>query len=400
MRVNLKTFLFFAPILLCGITSAALAMEDFDNRLELKITRHSPLLKFRLPDETEVHINGANQVWVKTVYQGYPATPWQDYASSNKFNFRINVQVGTSDSLELLIPKGINPFSFFEGSEIAVDSVNAWVKEKNGPGYYATPFDTFAKKIGLPNAKATLVDPLPVDDITQLPLNEAITARRFTPRDIEEIVLRNPGMIDRAQHGFKGKTFLFYNVSGENYACLFYALQVPRETLISAIIEAAQRDDAMGIEIRNVLRTPVLENLGLAEEAFNPMSHITKGEAVDFLEPFKQDGVFAPYEVALAYGILHNKQVFVWQYQTNKEVSLLGYNENPFPESIHLGYYPRHFQRLVLEEDTPEVAFNKALSLLIEHRASNRELSSFITENEKERLKKRVDDSPNSPFEL
>jgi len=160
MHINLKNLLPFASILLCGATSAGLAMEvpareDF---VELKITRHNPLLIVSLPDKTEVHVNSANQVWVKTPQQRYPATPWLEYAAANKFQFRVSVLSGNSDSVELLIPRGSKPFSFFEGSEIAVDHVSAWVKETNGPGYYATPFVKFAEKIGLPTPKATLVD--------------------------------------------------------------------------------------------------------------------------------------------------------------------------------------------------------------------------------------------------
>jgi hypothetical protein len=133
-----------------------------ESSVELHITRHSPLLVFSLPDKTEVHVNNGNQVWVKTATQGYPATPWENYASANKFNFRVNVRQGDADSLELRIPRGSKAFSFFAESEVAVDHTSTWVKEKNGPGYYATSFDDFAKKIGLPNAKAILADVRPV----------------------------------------------------------------------------------------------------------------------------------------------------------------------------------------------------------------------------------------------
>jgi uncharacterized protein (TIGR02452 family) len=66
---------------------------------------------------------------------------------------------GGSDSVALLIPRGIKPFSFPGGAEIAVDSQGAWVKEKDGPGYYATSFDAFARKINLINTTAVLVEP-------------------------------------------------------------------------------------------------------------------------------------------------------------------------------------------------------------------------------------------------
>jgi len=158
MRVSLKNFLSYISILL-GTASASLAMEVADqDSVELHFIRHSPLFKFSLPDKSEVHVNSGNQVWVKTAEQSYPATPWETYASANKFHFKVNVRQGNSDSMELLIPRGSKPFSFFAESEVAVDHASTWVKEKNGPGFYATPFDKFAQAIGLPNAKAVLVD--------------------------------------------------------------------------------------------------------------------------------------------------------------------------------------------------------------------------------------------------
>jgi hypothetical protein len=125
-------------------------LKTKEHPIELKITRHSSLFKFSLPDGSEVHVNSSNQVWLQTKEQSYPATTWQDYASAHRLNFRIKVVEGNSDSVELLVPRGTKPFSFFGESEVAVDSKGAWVKEKNGPGYYATSFEAFAKKTSLP----------------------------------------------------------------------------------------------------------------------------------------------------------------------------------------------------------------------------------------------------------
>jgi|GEM_PF-6305580 len=133
-------------------------VAQLESSVELRITRHSSLLVFSLPDKTEVHVNNGNQIWVKAANQGYPSTPWERYASAHNFGFRVIVLPGDTDSLDLRIPKGSTPFPFFAGSEVAVNNTSTWVKEKDGPGYYTTSFDKFATKIGLPNAKATLVD--------------------------------------------------------------------------------------------------------------------------------------------------------------------------------------------------------------------------------------------------
>lgn|GEM_PF-2195022 len=137
----------------------AVVVERAPSPVELKLTRYSPLFKFSLPDGSEVHVNSANRVWIKTAEQAYPATRWEDYAYKNKLNFWPTVVPGASNSIELRIPRGGNPFIFPGGAEIAVDNVGAWVKEKNGPGYYATPFATFAQRIGLLATTSTLIAP-------------------------------------------------------------------------------------------------------------------------------------------------------------------------------------------------------------------------------------------------
>jgi hypothetical protein len=164
-------------------------VDPLESSVELHITRHSPLLKFSLPDKTEVHVNSGNQVWVKTPDQGYPATSWESYASANKFNFRVNVRQGSSDSLELLIPRGSKPFSFFAESEVAVDHASTWVKEKNGPGYYGTPFDKFAQTIGLPNAKATFAEVRSASMQVMIPPQPAPVLNPVTPPPAPTLLL-------------------------------------------------------------------------------------------------------------------------------------------------------------------------------------------------------------------
>jgi hypothetical protein len=159
-------------------------VEPLESSVELRITRHSSLFKFSLPDKSEVHVNSGNQVWVKTPDQGYPATPWESYASANKFNFRVNVCQGDSDSLELRIPRGAKPFSFLDGSEVAVDHTSTWVKERNGPGFYATPFDKFAQKIGLPNAKAAFADVISASMQVTAPSQPAPALKPVTPTSV------------------------------------------------------------------------------------------------------------------------------------------------------------------------------------------------------------------------
>lgn len=235
-------------------------------------------------------------------------------------------------------------------------------------------------------------------DIDQLPLAEDATHRRFRVRALEGRALTHPAHTDREQHALRGKTFLNYNVSAGQFACLFHAVQKPRQSLIPALIEAAQKDDEQGIKIRAILRIPTLENLGRAQDALNPLIQVTKLQVCDFLRPFSQNGVFTPYEVALAHGVLHRKKVFVWQHQAHKEVALLGCNTDNYPEHLHIGYYPGHFQRLVLE-DAPDLAFNKAKSLLIERRVGT-PFSSFLTENELARLRMRLTPKPQAQIPL
>jgi len=238
-----------------------------------------------------------------------------------------------------------------------------------------------------------LITQLCADDLDQLPFNEDVIARRFRVRNLEGRALTHPGQSDLEQGALRGKTFLNYDVSAGQYACLFHAVQQPRQSLISALIEAAQKEDEQGIKIRTILRAPTLESLRRAADAFNPLIQVAKHQVCHFLRPFSQNGVFTPYEVALAYGVLHRKKVFVWQHQANKEIALLGCNADNYPEHLHIGYYPRHFQRLVLES-APDLDFNKAKSLLIEKRVGT-PLSSFLTDNELARLRAKYMPKPN-----
>lgn len=233
-----------------------------------------------------------------------------------------------------------------------------------------------------------------------------LARRRYTVKEIAEEDLKakpNDKNYITVQ-SFKGRTFLRYNVSGRNCACLFNSIQQERAPLIGRLIQAVESDHPNANQIIAHLRPGIYDKLAKEERLDytrldNPNDKITKEEVRTFLMPFANDNEFTPYDVALAYGALEGMKVHIWQDPNPGDVAhkltLNGYTMGDFPKHLHIYYglnsrlqrqgIPRaqgfeHFERLVLEGE-PDVEYEKAKSLWIQKRIGTGR-SSLLTNEE------------------
>lgn len=186
--------------------------------------------------------------------------------------------------------------------------------------------------------------------------------RIYKVKPLEGAALVNPDENDKTQEKFKNKTFSRFSVRGDGN-CLFYALQAKRSALIPQIHQAGLGNSDLAKKIRNAFRNGVFDELN----DYSDLSRqITEEEFTNFLKSFEKDGKDAPFDVALAYGLLAKKNVYVWQFQENKELSLRGATiDQSYHDYIHIGYIPDHYERLVLEGNA-DTQSNKEISYQIE----------------------------------
>ncbi len=212
------------------------------------------------------------------------------------------------------------------------------------------------------------------------PLSQNDNKRRFIVQPIDG---NQPGQVDIIQNTYLGRALMRYNVKGDG-DCLFYALQQTRAQVIADLIDKVFIPSPKALQIRDILRPAILEDLDRAADAVDPTINVTDDEVRKFLEKFKIVGRWAPYEIAIAHGVSQNKNVFVWNFLPHNQLTLRGVSSTNQPETLHVGFSTSHYQQLVLEGEANTQA-QQAISYLVEKRKRKRTGSKrlFLTAEER-----------------